>query len=188
MSQGPEHPPQSQDEQCGQDIVARAEARAEAIVAGAQEAAEELHIEIVQLMHDLERRRHQMRQEHSRHREEMTARERRLRSTVRSEYKKIVDEAQSTADDVLRRTRERCDEYNAETERIRTQALLDIQRQKENVDLSREHVTSRLHEAVSAIDECTSALAHHAVDPTAEAGPTEQHDSPADSEASAEQR
>src|SRR5919204_2713928 len=100
-----------------------AEQEARALIQEAESAATALRQECAELVADVEARRVRLRREHTKSIRELRNREKRLRTVINDEYTKMINAAQQECDELLARTQRYCAERDAETERIRLDAL-----------------------------------------------------------------
>lgn len=144
-----------------------AETEANTLITQAENTASGLRAECAELMQELERRRVKMRQEHARNVRELREREARLRQKVRDEYKRLMDQAQAQSDAMLAGSREQCAQWDAESERLRLDALEEISGQRDELENRRGKVIEALEGARQVIGSSSHAL-HAQIEPSSE--------------------
>lgn len=135
-----------------------AETDSRELIEEAEATATELRTECAQLVTEMESRRDQMRREHVEHVRTLREREQRMRQAIRDEYKKTMARAQEEADDLLARTQRQCGQWNAETDKLRLDALEEIQHRRTEIDELRQSVLEALDRAGDMVATSSTAL------------------------------
>ncbi|MHA6802718.1 hypothetical protein [Salinifilum ghardaiensis] len=138
-----------------------AENEARELITQAEENARQLRDECSSLIAEVEARRDLQRREHDQNLSELRTREQRLRQEVRNEYKRIIDAAQEEADAALGEARRRCGEWDAETERMRLEALEEIHAKHAQLEQLRHGVLATMENARSLLDNSADTLRYH---------------------------
>lgn len=135
-----------------------AEQEARALIEEAESAATTLRQECGELVADVEARRIRLRREHTKSIRELRNREKRLRKVVTDQYTKMIDAAQEECDELLARAQRYCAERDAETERMRLDALEEINRKRLELDELRQLALASLDTVMDSISASASAL------------------------------
>ncbi|GAA0524380.1 hypothetical protein GCM10011581_44600 [Saccharopolyspora subtropica] len=135
-----------------------AETEARELLAEAEKATAELRKECSDLVADVEARRARLHREHDQKLSELRSREQRLRQRIRNEYKRIVAVAQEEADALINQARLQCEQWDAETEQMRLQALEEIRVQQRRLAEMREAVLAAMDRARELLDESLTGL------------------------------
>lgn len=139
-------------------IRGKAETEAKALLTDAEQAASELRDECNELVDDVEERRAKLQREHEQKLSEQRNREYRMRQDIRSEYKKVLAQAQEESDALITETRKQCSEWDAETERMRLAALEEIHAEREDLDQLRNEVLDAVNQAREKLDGSVTRL------------------------------
>jgi hypothetical protein len=99
-----------------------------------------------------------MRREHVHHARTLREREQRMRQTIRDEYKKTMAIAQQEADEMLANAQQQCAQWNADSEKLRLDALEEIHERRSEIEHVRHSVLELLRNAGDAIGTSSAAL------------------------------
>ncbi|MCI2416156.1 hypothetical protein MOQ72_01865 [Saccharopolyspora sp. K220] len=135
-----------------------AETEARELLGEAERTATELRDECGELIAEVESRRARLNREHDQKVSELRARENRLRQNIRSEYKRTMSTAQEEADKLITETRRQCGQWDAETERMRSEALEEIRVKRLRLEEMRTSVLSAMDRARQMLDDSAAAL------------------------------
>lgn len=135
-----------------------AETEAKQLIDDAEHAAHELRSECSELVADIEVRRDEMRREHAKNLRDLREREQHMRQAIRDEYKFTIAAAQEEADELLTQARQRCAQWDTETEQLRLNALEELRLQRTQNEEFRLAVLSALEKARNSIGTSTEAL------------------------------
>lgn len=135
-----------------------AETEAREVLDEAEEAAKQLQADSAEILAEVERRLQELRSEHKRNINDLRDQEQRMRHAICDEYKTAMATAQAEADELLAQTRDQCARWDAESEKMRLDALEEIQHQRSQHDAYRVAVLSALEGARSSIDNSMGGL------------------------------
>ncbi|MFC7342287.1 DivIVA domain-containing protein [Saccharopolyspora griseoalba] len=139
-------------------IRGKAETEARALITDAEQAASELRDECNELVTDVEERRAELQREHEQKLSEQRNREYRMRQGIRNEYKKVLAQAQEEADALVAETHQQCSEWDAETERMRLEALEEIRAEREKLERLRSEVLEAVNLTREKLDSSVGLL------------------------------
>ncbi|CAM00626.1 hypothetical protein A8924_1699 [Saccharopolyspora erythraea NRRL 2338] len=135
-----------------------AENEARELIAEAEKTARELRSECATLVASMEHRRDELRREHDQRLSELRNRERRMRQAIRDEYKKTMAAAQEEADELIAQTRKRCAQWDAESERLRLEALEEIGSKSAQLARLRSAALAALEQTQETLTRSTTVL------------------------------
>ncbi|GAA4846446.1 hypothetical protein [Saccharopolyspora rosea] len=145
-------------EQRAEAILDHAQEQAADLITEAERVAAETRADCAELAGELETRRARLEHEQSSSRAAQHHREHRLRRRISQEYKRITSVAQQHAEAMLERTKQRCEQRDAQTEELRCRVLAEIDRRHAELEQREQETRTALHTLAERISSCSAAL------------------------------